>query len=204
MSHYNRFHSNTQHCPPFCDIPPRSIAFPSVNERYTLSWRIRNRIISHITRHYTPFLNSPLHFATTHNVLLPTISTTKARFTSNLLRTVYCITANAIPGDSPRFYSIPHHSTTFHCIPFCEIKLHSFQNRWGTLYCVPVHMIPVHFTTFYSIPEHLSLFCCVPFNQRELHLRRDHSGSLHCVSLHAHLHQRCKIALNSTKFHHVV
>ena len=107
--------------------------------------------MSHITPRYTPFHNSQLHIATFHNVLLRSIPTKKALYTSKLLRTVYCITSNAIPVHIPRFYSIPHHSTTFHCIHFVRISSIPFQAD-------EEHSTASLYTRFQSNSQH-----CTPF-----------------------------------------
>ena len=93
------------------------------------SQSFRNRLLSHMTPHYTPFHNTPLHFATYKNVLLHSISSKKPQFPSIPLKTVYCITSNAIAVHSPRFYTNPQHSTSFNCILFCEKMLYSFPYR---------------------------------------------------------------------------
>ena len=153
-------HNIALHSTTFHHVLPRSIL---QKKAQLFSQRFINRLLSHFTPHYTPFLNSQLHFATIHNVLLPSIPTKKVRFTSNPLRTVYCITFNAIPVDSPRFYSIPQHSTAFHCIPFCEEKLLvPFQTD-------EEHSTASVYTWFQSISQHCTLFLyispfCVAFH----------------------------------------
>ena len=155
----------------------------------------RNRLLSHITPHYTPFHNTPRHFATYKNVLLHSISSKKPQFPSIPLRTVYCITSNAIAVHSLRFYSIPQHSTTFHFIPFCEKILHSFTNRWGTLYWVTLHTIPVHLTTLYSIPEHLTV-CPVAFHSiKEISICVETTQELYSASHYI------RFCTKSTKLH---
>ena len=116
--------------------------------------------MSHITPQYTPFHNSPLHFATFHIVLLHSIPTKKARFTSNPLRTVHCITSNAIPVHCPSstpFHNIPPRSIAFHSVKKSSIPFQTDEEQFtASLYtrfqCIS-HCSPfLNISPFASIP----------------------------------------------------
>ena len=107
----------------------------------------------------------------------------------------------SILQDSTPFHNIPPRSMAFHSVKKSSIPFQTDDEHSSSSVYIWFQSIS---PTLYYIPDHVTVFCGDPFNQRAPHLRRDHSGTLYCVTLHVLHHQIHKIALNSTKLHHVL
>ena len=109
---------NPQHCPPFHDIPPRSIAFHSAKECSICFQTVHERRIVSL---HMPFLSIPKDSTPLPNI--PASSTE-----------LHCDKVDTILLRTTQELAVVSHSTTFHSIA-----------QHGTLLCkIPPHSIAFH------------------------------------------------------------